>query len=268
MRRLFLTIVVLFLLGSVVPVRAQDDPEPPTAREVIEAMGTPQEGGIPNSYLTDTRYHCDQLETEWMVNPLLELDFVVIGDVRPSSARYYDQQCLVEGLIGTLPSYQDGDSLYLDASVISAISRYISEETPELIPSEVGWNLVYKEVENLGYHALASGSFFGFPALTVPETVWVTAYVWVQARDTNDQRGLVDESTWHLLPLVEDEGWAYVILPSWHLVPIYVYVPDSDRGRFSGCLFPEGALVCLGQTPQEFWSVGNDQRYAPGIYYH
>jgi len=104
MRKLFLIVLIVLFIVPFVPAQAQ---EPLTAREVIALMGTPQEGGIPNNYLVDPRYHCDQIEVERVVNPLLGLDFIVIGEVRPGSARYYDQQCLVEGEAGRLPSYWD-----------------------------------------------------------------------------------------------------------------------------------------------------------------
>jgi len=174
---------------------------------------------------------------------------------------------------GKLDAYRAigiGDSLYLDASVISAIARYSTDETPVLIPSEIVWSLGYKEIRDLRYHALIHSGFFGITEQVMPEVARVTAYVWVQVRDTHDQRELTDESTWHLLPLVEDEDWSYVILPSWHLVPIYLFCVGGAGGMvYSSGAFLDGALMCGEQTPQEFWLLGDrEQRYAPGIYYY
>lgn len=267
MRKLFLLLLV-FVFIVPVPAYAQDGgptpvSQPLTAREVIELMGTPQENGIPNSYLTDTRYKCAELEVDEVVSPLLGLDFVVLGGVRELSWRYFDQQCHVDGDVGDLPSYQDGNRIYLDASVISAIARYTVAEAPELVPSGVTWLTVFKSIPAIRYEALAHASLVEVAPWEVGFEPEVSAYVWIQARNTTITRELQDESTWQLLPLVEHEMETYVILPSWHLVPIQVWCNNETLGEIAG-----GELTCAGQTPQEIWKVGEEQRYQPGIYYH
>jgi hypothetical protein len=219
----------------------------PSVLEVIAAMGNSQPDGLVEDYWTDPRYNCNQLEQgQHIVNSYLGLDITVVGTPMPSTDEFdptgfFDKLCEVNGYFGAIKVRTLDGVSYLEASAISALAAYNTENPIGPIATGALLGTSFKHLPGIRYYALALDEVSEIepPRQSVVDHLVSTEYLWTQMQVTDDQVELANEGTWHLLALLEANGENFVYLPSGHLVALEVMCDAQTSGQYTN-----GELFC------------------------